>query len=247
MVEDLTLTKKGTLRKRKPKQPRRYFTQDTEDAILEYLSYKPEEQTKRDRIYSKRIEYAFDKLAENIIHTFKFYYTDLDTIAELKHEIVAFLLEKLPLYNQEKGAAFSYFGTIVKRYLINYNEKNYKRIQEKANVEETDEDRIVYLDLENEHQAQYEPNTFMDEYVLYMDKYLYKIFPKNQDSKVADSILELFRKREVLEIFNKKALYIYIREITDASTPQVTKIIKRLKIIYVKLFIEYEREGCIKI
>lgn len=244
-VEDPGLTKRGTIRKRKPKQPRRYFTQDTEDAILEYVATLPEEQTKRDRLYSKRIEYAFDKLAENIIHTFKFYYTDLDTIAELKHEVVAFLLEKLPLYKQEKGAAFSYFGTIVKRYLINYNVKNYQRIQEKADPEEVDEDRTIYLDIVSEHEAKYEPDNFMDLYVRYLDKHLYKIFPKNQDSRIADAIVELFRKRESLEIFNKKALYIYIREITDVTTPQITKIIQRLKTIYTKLFNEYYRSGSI--
>lgn len=242
---DLGLTKKGTLRKRKPKQPRRYFTQDTEDAILEYVATLPEEQTKRNRLYSSRIEYAFDKLAENIIHTFKFYYTDLDTIAELKHEVIAFLISKLPLYDQSKGMAYSYFGTIVKRYLINYNVANYKRIQEKAEVEEVDEDNTIYSELLSEHESKYEPNTFMDQYVKYMDIHLYRIFPKSQDSKIADAIVELFRKRESLEIFNKKALYIYIREINDVSTPQITKIIKTLKKYYVKLFNQYYREGSI--
>lgn len=246
-IKDLGLTKKGTPRKRKPKESKNYFTQDTEDAILEYVATLEDEQTKRNRLYSKRIEYAFDKLAENIIHTFKFYYTDVDTIAELKHEVVAFLLEKLPLYKQEKGKAYSYFGTIVKRYLINYNEKNYKKIKEKAEIEEVDEDRTIYLDIVSEHEAKYEPNTFMDQYVRYMDKHLYKIFPKDQDSKIADSIVELFRKREDLEIFNKKALYIYIREMTDVSTPQITKIIKKLKNTYVKLYSEYYREGFVKI
>ena len=44
-----------------------------------------------------------------------------------------------------------------------------------------------------------------------------------EDAKTADAIIELFRKRENLDIFNKKGIYIYIREITDQSTPQITK------------------------
>jgi len=98
--EEVLLTKKGTVRKRKPKKANVYFTQDTEDAILEYLKSKSVK--KRNKIFNERINYAFHKLAENIIHTFKFYYTEVDTIPELQHEVVAFLLEKLHLYNPEK-------------------------------------------------------------------------------------------------------------------------------------------------
>ena len=115
----IALTKRGLPRKRKPKEPRIYFTQDTEDAIVEYLI--TTDMAERNRIYNDRIKYGFYKLAENIIHTFKFYYTEVDNINELKHEVIAFLLEKLHLYDDTKGKAYSYFGTIAKRYLIVYN------------------------------------------------------------------------------------------------------------------------------
>jgi len=137
--QTIALNKRGQPRKRKPKEPRIYFTTDTEEAIIEYLA--SSDQDFRNRLYKDRIEYAFYKLAENIIHTFKFYYTDSDTIEELKHEVVTFLLEKLHLYDQSKGKAFSYFGTIAKRYLIVYNNNNYKKLQEHADVEVLDEDR----------------------------------------------------------------------------------------------------------
>jgi len=115
MVEELIdqkveLTQKGTVRKRKPKQTIYYFTQDTEDAIVEYLNTNSE--SERNSIYNNRIDYAFHKLAENIIHTFKFYYTEVNTINELKHEVVCILLEKLPKYKQDKGKAYSYFGLV---------------------------------------------------------------------------------------------------------------------------------------
>ena len=84
-------------------------------------------------------------------------------------------------------------------------------------------------------------------YVQYVDKHLATLFPKKQDIKTADAIMELFRKRESIEIFNKKALYIYIREITDASTPQITKVTKKLKTVYIKLYNEYYKYGHIKI
>jgi hypothetical protein len=245
LKEELRLTKKGKPRKRRPKEPRIYFTQDTEDAIVEYLI--TEDIILRNKIYNERIKYGFYKLAENIIHTFKFYYTDTDTIEELKHEVITFLLEKLHLYNPTKGKAFSYFGTIAKRYLIVYNENNYKKLQEKADVDESDDDQMMLYEYDINIEKPFDEIAFIDLYVKYIDTHLFKLFPKEQDAQTADAIIELFRKRESLEIFNKKALYIYIREISDISTPQITKIIKKLKIIYTQLYNKYYTDGYIKI
>lgn len=241
----VALTKRGQPRKRKPKEPRVYFTSDTEEAIIEYLA--SDDQTFRNKLYKERVEYAFYKLAENIIHTFKFYYTDSDTIEELKHEVVTFLLEKLHLYDQSKGKAYSYFGTIAKRYLIIYNNNNYKKLQERADVEEIDEDKNIMYETVREAEEQADPNTFIDQYIRYIDKNLNILFPKSQDAKTADAIIELFRKRETLEIFNKKALYIYIREMTDTTTPQITKVTKKLDTLRTRLYNEYYQHGYIKI
>jgi len=241
----VALTKRGQPRKRKPKEPRVYFTSDTEEAIIEYLA--SDDQTFRNKLYKERVEYAFYKLAENIIHTFKFYYTDSDTIEELKHEVVTFLLEKLHLYDQSKGKAYSYFGTIAKRYLIIYNNNNYKKLQERADVEEIDEDKNIMYETVREAEEQSDPNTFIDQYIRYIDKHLGTLFPKTQDAKTADAIIELFRKRETLEIFNKKALYIYIREMTDTTTPQITKVTKKLDTLRTRLYNEYYQHGYIKI
>jgi hypothetical protein len=245
-TEEVLFTKKGTLRKRKPKKSNIYFTQETEDAIIAYLASK--DQMFRNRIFDEKIDYAFHKLAENIIHTFKFYYTDVDTINELKHEVVSFLLEKLHLYNPTKGKAFSYFGTIAKRYLIIYNEKNYKKVKEKGTLEEADEDKIIVEDLVRESNDDKNLiNDFIDYFVLYVDTHLEKLFPRIQDQKTADVILELFRKRENLEIFNKKAIYIYIREMIDVDTFQITKVIKVLKRVYYNTYNEYYENGFVKI
>lgn len=305
-IEGVTLNKRGQPRKRKPKEPRIYFTEDTEDAIVEYLSLT--NQSHRDKLYKERIQYAFYKLAENIIHTFKFYYTDSDTIEDLKHEVITFLLEKLHLFNHSKNIndkltkiiinefkeeyklksfieytnnsvvvtqdqindfickldvsekclerikelsppkAYSYFGTIAKRYLITYNEKNYKKLQDNTELDEiNDESNIVPFENFNNTNPGDDYEKFMSQYIKYIDKHLYNIFPKKADYKAADAIMELFRKRETLEIFNKKALYIYIREITDTSTPQITKVTKKLNDIRVRLYNQYYEDGYIEI
>jgi hypothetical protein len=245
--EKVLLTKRGEIRKRKPKTSHYYFNSDTEEAILEYI--KSSDPVERNKIYNTRINYAFHKLAENIIHTFKFYYTDTDTLIELRHEVVSFLLSKFHLYNQSKGKAFSYFGTIAKRYLIVYNEKNYNKLKDKAELEEVDDDEKTIIDINNTNTTK-ELVSFIDMYVDYVDFNIDKLFPKDIDKKTAIAVLELFRKRDQLDIFDnnrglKKALFIYIREMTDVSTPQITKIVKKLKIIYIKLYNVYYEEGYI--
>lgn len=242
-VEELGigLTKDGKVRKRRPKKSIDYFTLDTQQAIIEYrLETLP---LNRNKIFNERIYYAFYKLAENIIHTFKFYYTEVDNINELKHEVIAFLLEKLHLYDDSKGKAYSYFGTIAKRYLIVYNNNNYKRLKGKATVEEVDEDKTLLNDLVLNHDDNLEDLTLIDLYIQHIDENLLEIFPKDQEARVGDAILELFKRRETIDIFNKKALFIYIKEITDAPTPIITKVIKVLKSIYKEMLNKYLEEG----
>jgi DNA-directed RNA polymerase specialized sigma24 family protein len=228
-----------------------YFTQETEDAIVAYnLS---EDYDKRSKIYDEKIHYAFFKLTQNIIHTFKFYYTEVENIEDLQHEVIIFLLSKIHRFDPSNGAkAYSYFGTIVKRWLILYNETNYKKRVNSVPVSTIEEDNgHSYVIEENNSPSDKlshndKISLFTDLYVEYCTNNIYTLFPKEADAKIADAILELFRKRDSLEIFNKKALYIYIREMIDAKTPKITKIADRLYIIFKNGYIFYLENGYIK-
>lgn len=230
------------IKKRKKKQKIQYFTQATEDAIVRYNNcIDPEE---RSEIYRKEIHYAFFKLTENIIHTFKFYYTEVDDIEHLQHEVITFLLSKIHLYDQTRGAkAFSYFGTIAKRYLIIQNTKNYKKRIDKAPVDELYHNLDYSYDLDDDPMEKDKDSIFMDEYVDYCNSILPELFPKLKDAQIADAILSIFASRESLDVFNKKALYIYIREIVDAKTPQITKVASKLGDIYKEHYIFYKEHG----
>ena len=230
-------------RKRK-KKSKNYFTQDTEDAIVLYNNT-PDPAIRSD-IYRDRIHYAFFKLTENIIHTFKFYYTEVDDIEHLQHEVITFLLSKLDKFDPSRGAkAYSYFGTIAKRYLILSNQKNYKKRVDKAPVSvlEEDENHSYLMDGDNVNDRL---SLFIDEFVDHCTENIYQFFPKGNDAQVADAILEIFRKREDIDVFNKKALYIYIREMVDVKTPKITKIANRLYDIFKNNYIFYIENGYTK-
>ena len=242
-----SLTPEPIIKKKRGRKPskKRYFTEDTDLAIKEYLS--TSNQNEKDDIFRTRIYYPFYKLAENLIHTFKFYYTEVDDLEDLKHEVICFLLEKLDYFKPEKGSkAFSYFSIVGKNYLILYNNNNYKKKKATAPILAADEDDGVLRQLGRDNRKK-DIKDFIDYFTEYVDKNMFTMFKKEQDRKVCDAINILFKRRENLEIFNKKALYIYIREITDVDTPVITKVTKVLKKLYKKLYTEYTEIGYVKI
>ena len=230
-------------KKRRPKS-KNYFTKDTENAIVRYNN-EPDPEV-RSKIYEREIHYPFFKLTENIIHTFKFYYTEVDDIEHLQHEVITFLLSKIHLFNPERGAkAYSYFGTIAKNYLIISNTKNYKKRIDKADVIEAEQNEKFSYQIDDSP-VKDELNEFIDLYVEYCSENLFALFPKKFDAEVADAILELFRKRSDLDVFNKKALYIYIREMVDVKTPKITKIANQLYSIFKDNYIFYLNNGYVE-
>jgi len=231
------------VKKRKKKNSNVYFTQETENAIVAYNS--TNDPIERNRLYNDEIHHAFFKLTENIIHTFKFYYTEVDNIEDLQHEVITFLLSKIHLFDPSKGAkAFSYFGTIAKRYLILSNQKNYKKRVETSSITSIEEDEKFSYQLDDS-KSTFETNLsrFVDEYVNHCTNNIFDLFPKESDAQVADAILELFRKRESLDVFNKKALYIYIREMIDVKTPKITKVADKLYGIFKEKYVFYLEQG----
>jgi hypothetical protein len=231
-------------RKRR-KKSKNYFTQETEDYIIKYNKLNSiTESEQRSKIYEAHIHYPFFKLTQNIIHTFKFYHTEVTDLEHLQHEIITFLLSKMHLFDPTRGAkAYSYFGTIVKRWLILYNMKNYDKKVKKVGVDELSKEGSSHVYSMGDDRIKSDLDKYVDIFVVYVSENIFELFPKKNDAQIADAILELFRKREDLEVFNKKALYIYIREMVDVKTPKITKIADKLHDIFKSQYIFYLENG----
>ena len=226
-------------RGRKPKT-KQYFTKDTENAILLYNQL--EDDYERNKLYDQQIKYPFEKLVENIIHTFKFYHFDVP-YEDVKHEVVAFLNEKIHKYTDpNKGKAFSYFSIIAKNYLIIHNNGNYNKFKATDQPEAIDDNRNVVNEVMRDEEVQ-EKSEFMDLFIKYMDDNLTVLFKKQSDMSVADSVLELFRTRENIENFNKKALYILIRDRTGVKTQYITRVVNLMKVAYMEMYMNYKKTG----
>jgi hypothetical protein len=223
----------------KKKKRKVYFGQEVQDAIIEYNS--SEDDSQRNQIYGMRIHKAFDKLAENIINTFKFTYFDMP-FQDVKHEVVAFMVMNMHKYDHTKGSkAFSYFSVVAKNYLILHNNNNYKKLKSHDGMDVLDRHRSGDTNVESDF------ITLTNEIIEYFDSNLNIIFKKDRDLKIGYAIIDLMKQREEIENFNKKALYILIREMTDVETAHITSVVNTLKKHYKKLLNKYHSVGTIMV
>jgi len=237
--KDVKLNKDGNPKKKPGRKPKKklYFGLEVQDAIVRYNQ--AETSVQKNKIYQEEIHKAFDKLAENIINTFKFSYFD-SPFADTKAEVVSFLVMNVHKYDHTKGSkAFSYFSVVAKNYLILHNNNNYKKLKSHADIsvldnKPTSTDRRVYL------------NDLTEEMIIYFEATIPQLFKKRKDIEVAYSIIELFKRREEIENFNKKSLYILIREMTDVNTSHITKVVNVFKKKYKYILSEFEKTGTIR-
>jgi hypothetical protein len=130
--------------------------------------------------------------------------------------------------------------------LIAENQKAYSKLKADALEIDVDEQRNIITEIHNE-EMQETLHYFMDAYIEYCYDNLNYIFTNSADIHVADSVLHIFESRENIEDFNKKALYIFIRERTGLETSNITRVIKVLKQIYDEKFLEYERSNFVNL
>ena len=221
---------------RKPKK-KLYFGMEVQDAIVRYND--TDNTVLKNKIYQEEIHKAFDKLCENIINTFKFEYFD-DVYVDVKHETLAFLVMNMHKYDGSKGSkAFSYFSVVAKNYLILHNNANYKKYKSHYDISAL-----------SNMATKADTNTFLDDFlkdmISYFEQNISVIFKNKTDVNVAYAIIELFKNRDGIENFNKKSLYILIREMTDVNTSQITRVTNVFKKHYKKLLIQYDRYGTLK-
>lgn len=221
------------------KKSKMYFTEDTEKAIIEYN--KSDNPSVRNLIYKNEIQYPFEKLAENILNTFKFTYFDVPK-EDVKCEVVSTLIQKIHMFKEGRGKAFSYFSIVAKNDLILKNNANYKRWKKTALISEMPETWNPENDFyDTELGGEY--MEFRELMLAYWEKNLMRVFTKKRDIQIADAVLELFRRSQYIENFNKKHLYLLIREMTDCKTHYITKVVNEMKQHQIKMLNDYLQNG----
>ena len=225
-----------TVKKKRKKKSKIYFGTPVHDAIVAYN--RSDDYTFRHKIYTDEIHPAFLKLAENIINTFKFSYFDYG-FRDLQEEVVSNLVLNMHKFDETRGSkAFSYFSIVAKNYLILNNNANYKKMKS--------HDDISILNghgtIDNSINPSISKEIF-EKTIEYLYERLEVLFPKDKDRHVAESILYLCKNKDQIDNFNKKALYIMIREMTDVQTSKITQISNVFRRIYPRIQEEILSKG----
>ena len=212
---------------KKAKSQRNYFTQDHEEAILKYVASSSKEE--RTELYKIFIGPAFDEMVNKIVYSFKF--TNLPNIEYLMDECKIWLITILDKYDTQKNSkAFSYFSVIVKNWFIQKTKKKAKAIQYEVPLDEitneTEMERSPEDDIHPEESMS--TNQFMVYLRAEMVDWEY-LAERTNEERVVKAIQILMDSAQDIDIFNKKAIYLYLREITGLNTKQVVASLKRLK------------------
>ena len=224
------------IKKKRKKKSKIYFGTPVHNAIVEYN--KSDDVAFRHKIYTEEIHAAFLKLAENIINTFKFSYFDYP-FRDLQEEVVSNLVMNMHKFDETRGSkAFSYFSIIAKNYLILNNNANYKKMKSHDDISVMVGHGAVDEQIETSKTTE-----IFEKTVEYLDERLEKLFPKKRDRHVASSILYLCQNKDSIDNFNKKALYIMIREMTDVQTSKITQVSNVFRRIYPKIQQEMLTKG----
>ena len=215
-----------------------YFGMDTQESIIEYQ--KCEDQEKKKDIYIKGIYPAFSKLVENLIFVYGFN-SAYDTFEDMKTDCVSFLYESLHKWKVEKGTkAFSYFNVVAKNWLIINSRQSRKRQKRHVSVDHPDQ-------MSNRHKALYENYDVMpppDEILISrnMRKEIANILDEirgcitsETEITCVDSIKTVFENIDELDFLNKRAVLIYVREISGLSPKQLSVAMSSIRKHYRRL------------
>jgi hypothetical protein len=221
------------------------------DEVIDKFN-KSENREEVNKIYEEQLKYPFEKLVENIFNTFKFSYFEVGPL-EIQKETISHLISQINKYDMSKGfKSFSYFSIIAKNYLIALNNSTYKKfnIHETLDFDpNTEEGRRVEHKLikYDNHYEKKDRSEFMELMLNFWDTNVNKIFHKKNDLNIAYAVIELFRSRDRIDFYNKKALYLMIREISSCKTQQITKILSKMREYQDKIQREWNDTGYVDV
>ena len=207
-----------------------YFTKDHENAIIQYVA--TDDQRLRTELYIEYIGPAFNEMVDKIVYTYKF--TNLPNIDALKDECKVWLTTILDKYDPNKGSkAFSYFSVITKNWFIHKVKKNAKRARTEVLYDELpkaiENERLV---THNRYHKQREEKEFWISLWTEIDHWDTGNL-KDNEQKVLEAVKILLKSIDDDDmIYNKKAIYLYLRELTGLNTKQVVNNLNKLRVRY---------------
>lgn len=220
-----------------------YFNAGTQEAIVQYkLEQDPK---KRNAIYVTSILPAFNKLVENLINVYGFH-VQYENKLDLMNECVEFLYGTVTKYDPTRGTkAFSYFNVIAKHWLIIKSKQSVKQQHVLCSLDDTD--RFTAHDLETIENYSVAPSpedVLLNEHEKARLKAIIgrvgDMLATDNERVCYDGISTLFATAEELDFLNKRAVMIYLREMTSLHPKMMSTVLSTLRKYYVIAKEEYD-------
>ena len=218
-----------------------YFHSGTQDAIV--LFQKETIKKIRDGIYVKDILPAFEKLVENLINIHKF--TGIhDSYDDLKIDCVNFLFETIHKFDSTRGTnAFSYFNVVAKNWLIIRTKQKAQKLRRNVSIDDpagltSYENMIVedYGSIPSQDDV-LDATTSVETTLNLLYDIRTKIKTENELTCI-NSIITIFENIDDVDLLNKGAILLYMRELSGLSPKQLTTTMQSIKRHYKKIKIE---------
>ncbi len=218
----------------KKKKDNLYFTKDHESAIIKYAS--SVDRYEKQKLYEIWIQPAFNEMVDKICFTYRF--TSLPNSEYLRDDCKLWLVTILEKYDASKGyKAFSYFSVITKNWFIQQTKKKDKRARREIDIEdvhtEIEENNSTLMDSHSEETERAEFWSYLLQNInLWVEEENQINGQKesmNNDLRVLLAIKSILENPDDVEILNKKAIFLYLREITGLNTKQIALSLKKYR------------------
>ena len=235
------MAKKRVVKRRRGKSKAKnkgYFRKEHQEAIVQFC--KSDCPREKEDLYTNIIREALEKLSENLIYVYGFH-KQHDNVDVLKQDCVINLYETLHKFDPEKGhRAFSYFNVVAKHWLIIHSRKKNKRQYRMVSIDDPDNDINVDALFHQNGQFVAPPDTLLEkqektEEIKQLFREIRKRVRNEREVRCVDAIIEIFNKVDELDFLNKRAIFVYVREMSGLNSKQLSVCMSSIRNIYRQL------------
>lgn len=201
-----------------------YFDSETQRAI-EMFQLAVDNET-RHQLYLSKIMPAFDKLVESLIFIYGFASPN-EPIEHLKNDCVTFLYESLHKFDATRGTkAFSYFNVVARNWLVISSKNRQKKVKRFVSIEDLKESKSAEAEMYHSMLIGATPEDRMIEsghrdVILETMKRIKRLLNQPHEHACIDAITTVFEQIDDLDFLNKRAIFVYVKNISNLNQKQL--------------------------
>lgn len=201
-----------------------YFDAETQRAIEQFQATSDVEE--RHQVYLSKIMPAFNKLVESLIYIYGFASAN-EPIEHMKNDCVTFLYESLHKFDASRGTkAFSYFNVVARNWLIISSKNRQKKAKRFVSIEDLKSGPVRELEAFNDKHIGSTPEDTIiasdhRNVILEIMKKIKKNLNHIHEHACIDAIITVFSQIDDLDFLNKRAVFVYVKNISNLNQKQL--------------------------